>query len=46
LTEWLTDPAKKIDVARRAIDYIESHRGAAARTADLLVALPQPTRPE
>ncbi|MEX2048018.1 MAG: glycosyltransferase N-terminal domain-containing protein [Gemmatimonadota bacterium] len=46
LAEWLTDPAKKIDVAHRGIDYIESHRGAAARTADLLVALPQPSHPE
>ena len=36
LEEWLEDPEKLRRDGRRALDYIEEHRGAAGRTADLL----------
>ncbi len=36
LEEWLEDPEKLHRDGRRALDYIEEHRGAAGRTADLL----------
>jgi 3-deoxy-D-manno-octulosonic-acid transferase len=37
LEHWLTDPESLQRDGRRALDYIEEHRGAAGRTADLLV---------
>jgi 3-deoxy-D-manno-octulosonic-acid transferase len=37
LEEWLADPEKLRRDGRRALDYIAEHRGAAGRTADLLV---------
>ena len=36
LSEWLDDDAKRKNAGSRAIAYIGSHRGAAARTAELL----------
>jgi 3-deoxy-D-manno-octulosonic-acid transferase len=36
LAEWLGDPAKRKDAGGTAFAYIGSHRGAAARTAELL----------
>jgi len=36
LSEWLRDPAKQIEAGGRALAYIESHRGAAPHTAELL----------
>lgn len=36
LLEWLRDPDAKDRAARLALAYIQAHRGAAARTADLL----------
>ena len=37
LEEWLGDAEKLQRDGRRALEYIEEHRGAAGRTADLLV---------
>ena len=37
LEEWLADSEKLREHGRRALDYIGEHRGAAGRTADLLV---------
>ena len=37
LEEWLEDSEKLQRDGRRALDYIEEHRGASGRTADLLV---------
>jgi len=37
LEEWLADPAKRERDGRRALEYIGEHRGAAGRTAALLV---------
>jgi 3-deoxy-D-manno-octulosonic-acid transferase len=39
LSEWLDDPSKRKDAGNRALAYIDLHRGAAARTAELLDAL-------
>ena len=36
LLEWLETPEKKEAHGRRAINYIEKHRGSAERTADLI----------
>ncbi len=36
LSEWLGDAAKRKDAGSRALAYIDTHRGAAARTAALL----------
>ena len=37
LEEWLADSEKLREHGRRALDYFGEHRGAAGRTADLLV---------
>ena len=37
LQEWLADPEELIGAGRRAAGYIEEHRGAAARTAELVI---------
>jgi 3-deoxy-D-manno-octulosonic-acid transferase len=39
LEEWLLQPEEKVHHARRALDYIGAHRGAADRTAALLEPL-------
>ena len=45
LREWLAAPAKNEDARQRAIAYIESHRGSAECTADLISQfLPQQDR--
>jgi 3-deoxy-D-manno-octulosonic-acid transferase len=36
LSELLRDPARRSDAGNRALAYIDSHRGAAVRTAELL----------
>ncbi len=42
LGEWLEAPGKNQDPGRRAMDYIENHRGSAGCTADLITQfLPQ-----
>jgi len=42
LTSWMSDPGARIQAAEQAFIYIEGHRGAARRTADLLDPLFQP----
>ena len=37
LQEWLADPEEIVGAGRRAAGYIEEHRGAAARTAELVI---------
>ena len=45
LREWLEAPKKNEERGQHAMDYIENHRGAAERTADLITQfLPQQTR--
>ncbi len=45
LREWLEAPKKNEERGQQAMDYIENHRGAAERTADLITQfLPQQTR--
>ena len=45
LLEWLEAPKKKEAHGRRAINYIEKHRGSAERTAALITQFfPQQTR--
>ena len=45
LREWLEAPEKNEERGQHAMDYIENHRGAAERTADLITQfLPQQTR--
>lgn len=39
LTEWLTDPPARARSSRAGSDYIGSHRGAAARSAEALLGL-------
>ena len=36
---WLSDPVGRAKAGQAALDYIQTHRGAAARTAELLFAL-------
>ena len=46
LGEWLEAPKKNQEHARRAMDYIENHRGSAGRTADLITQFfPPQARP-
>lgn len=37
LQEWLSDQKRMISTGRRALRYIEEHRGSAARTAELVI---------
>jgi 3-deoxy-D-manno-octulosonic-acid transferase len=43
MLEWLREPDAKAYASERALGYIESHRGAAARTARVLASLMYPS---
>jgi hypothetical protein len=38
LRRWLDDAEEIVHAGRRAAGYIEEHRGAATRTADLVIS--------